>query len=137
MSSQTSSGVLAKFLVVLFALFGVFFQLAAAMPVAEMEKRDVYVPPILYPHAGTVWYKDQRHNVTWDVSDPPVNITNKVGRIMLRKGDLTSPLILADGFDILLGRIEVTVPWVVEGSDYSLVLFGDSGNFSPQFSILQ
>ena len=65
MSSQTS-GVLAKFLVVLFVLVGVFFQLAAAMPV-EMEKRDVYVPPILYPHAGTVWYKGQRHNVTWYV----------------------------------------------------------------------
>lgn len=30
-------------------------------------------------------------------------------------------MVLAAGFDILLGRIEVTVPWVVPDSDYSLV----------------
>ncbi|KAI0658748.1 hypothetical protein C8Q70DRAFT_933927 [Cubamyces menziesii] len=138
MSSQTSSsGVLAKFFVVLFALFSVFFQLAAAVPVAEMEKRDIFDPTVLYPHAGTVWYRGQTHNVTWDVSDPPVNITNKIGKIMLRKGLIPTPLILADGFDILLGRIEVTVPWVLTGDDYSIVLYGDSGNFGQQFTINQ
>jgi hypothetical protein len=62
--------------------------------------------------------------------------------ILLRKGELTTPLILAAGqsdttspsprltnagFDILLGRIEVEVPFVIGGNDYSLVLFGDSG----------
>jgi hypothetical protein len=63
------------------------------------------------------------------------------------------PVIMADGFDILLGRIEVTVPWVFDGDDYQIVrkythlsasnsfihtdmsVFGDSGNFSPKFSI--
>ncbi|KAI0371383.1 hypothetical protein BV20DRAFT_965600 [Pilatotrama ljubarskyi] len=129
MSSRTSS-------VLLFfaALFGIFLQLVAGVP---LETRDVYAPPILYPHAGTVWYKHQTHNVTWDVSDPPVNITNKFGRIMLRKGGIATPLILADGFDILLGRIEVQVPWVIDGSDYELVLFGDSGNWSQDFTIKQ
>ncbi|GLB40128.1 putative fungal specific transcription factor [Lyophyllum shimeji] len=97
--------------------------------------QDVYVPPVTYPHEGTVWKVRQRHNVTWDTSNPPVNITNKIGTIMLRKGDFTTPLILAKGFPILLGRIEVTVPWVIDGNDYSVVLFGDSGNFSPQFTI--
>ncbi|KAI0371381.1 hypothetical protein BV20DRAFT_1120766 [Pilatotrama ljubarskyi] len=62
-------------------------------------------------------YKHQTHNVTWDVSDAPVNITNEIARITLRKGGLPTPLILADGFDIRLGRIEVQVPWVVQGSD--------------------
>ncbi|KAI0647624.1 hypothetical protein C8Q79DRAFT_960456 [Trametes meyenii] len=132
MSSHTS--VFAKCLVFFFALFGAF-QIAAAAPLAELEKRDVYVPPVLYPHAGTVWYKGQTHNVTWDVSNPPKQITNKIGRIMLRKGDVSTPLILAKGFDILKGHIEVTVPWVEEGTDYSVVLFGDSGNFSPKFTI--
>ncbi|CDO72631.1 hypothetical protein BN946_scf184985.g50 [Trametes cinnabarina] len=126
---------LAKVFLFFFALFGVFSSLAAAVPVAEMEKRDVFVPPVTYPHAGTVWYKGQRHNVTWDTTNHPVNITNKLGRIMLRKGDITTPLILAKDFDILLGRIEVTVPWVIPDSDYSVVLFGDSGNFSPEFTI--
>ena len=35
--------------------------------------------------------------------------------------DIRSEVILADKFDITLGRIEVTVPWVEEGSDYSVV----------------
>jgi hypothetical protein len=104
-------------------------------PIAELDTRDVFVPPITYPHAGTVWKVGQRHNVSWDISSRPVNITNSVGRIMLRKGDLTTPVILADKFSILLGRIEVTVPWVTPDSDYQLVLFGDSGNFSPKFTI--
>ena len=30
-----------------------------------IEKRDVYAPPVLYPHSGTVWYSGQTHNVTW------------------------------------------------------------------------
>ena len=37
-----------------------------AAPLAE-EKRDVYDPKVLYPHAGTVWYSGQTHNVTWYV----------------------------------------------------------------------
>ncbi|KAI0748739.1 hypothetical protein C8Q80DRAFT_1102753 [Daedaleopsis nitida] len=125
----------------LFALFAffAFAQLAlgaaVSLPRAEAEKRDVFVPPVLYPHAGTVWTKGQRHNVTWDISDAPQNITNSKGLILLRKGNTATPLVLANGFDILLSRVEVTVPWVLPGDDYSLVLFGDSGNFSPPFTI--
>ncbi|KAF8064275.1 hypothetical protein FPV67DRAFT_1563280 [Lyophyllum atratum] len=111
------------------------FALTHAAPSGLLSFRDVYVPPVTYPHNGTVWKVRQRHNVTWDTSNPPVNITNKVGLILLRKGGFTSPLILAQGFPILQGRIEVTVPWVLEGTDYSVVLFGDSGNFSPTFTI--
>lgn len=54
---------------------------------------------------------------------------------MLRKDNIATPLILAEGFDIRLGRFEITVPWVVQGDDYSLVLFGDSGNWSENFTI--
>ncbi|KAI1791750.1 hypothetical protein LXA43DRAFT_1010342 [Ganoderma leucocontextum] len=135
-------------LVYAFAFLAFYLQLvlgaAIAAPRAAEEKRDVYVPPVLYPHNGTVWTIGQRHNVTWyvvclparsmigdwpfhsfflcrDVSDPPVNITNSRGLILLRKGNLATPLILQNGFDILLGRIEITVPWVVDGSDYSIV----------------
>lgn len=45
-----------------FAL-GVVSQIASAAPV--LDARDVYVPPITYPHKGTVWHSGQRHNVTW------------------------------------------------------------------------
>ncbi|KAF9460592.1 hypothetical protein BDZ94DRAFT_1222827 [Collybia nuda] len=119
----------------LFSLFLLSFVVLVRGKPLSLSPRDVYVPPVLYPHTGTVWKINNHHNVTWDNSDPPVNITNKIGRIMLRKGSLTTPLILADNFDILLGRIEVMVPWVLEGSDYQVVLFGDSGNFSPLFTI--
>ncbi|RDB27656.1 hypothetical protein Hypma_003180 [Hypsizygus marmoreus] len=105
-----------------------------AKPISLAE-RDLFVPPVLYPHDGTFWRVNQRHNVTWDISHPPVNITNKIGRIMLRKGRVTTPLILAKRFDILLGRIEVTVPWVIDGTDYQVVLIGDPGNFSQFFAI--
>ncbi|KAF8159239.1 hypothetical protein B0H34DRAFT_782088 [Crassisporium funariophilum] len=115
-------------------LFMSTFSATSATPM-HLESRDVFVPPILYPHQGTVWTRGQHHNVTWDTSSRPVNITNKVGIIMLRKGGLTTPLILENRFDILLGRITVTVPWVDNGDDYQLVLFGDSGNFSPMFTI--
>ncbi|KAI0636381.1 hypothetical protein C8Q77DRAFT_1092437 [Trametes polyzona] len=122
-----------------FALLASWAQLVLGAPAAalaaSLEKRDVFVPPVLYPHAGTVWTVGQRHNVTWDTTNAPVNITNGVGFILLRKGDLTTPLVLAHGFDIRRGRVEVTVPSVLPDKDYSVVLFGDSGNFSPQFTI--
>ncbi|KAJ8489161.1 hypothetical protein ONZ45_g13691 [Pleurotus djamor] len=101
---------------------------------APVEIRDVYVPPILYPNAETVWKVGQRHNVTWDISNPPRQITNKFGTIYVRKNDLTDvdhPL--ASDFDILLGRYEITVPNVP--GEVQLVLMGDSGNFSPKFTI--
>ncbi|PBK99802.1 hypothetical protein ARMGADRAFT_1008289 [Armillaria gallica] len=97
--------------------------------------RDVYAPPVTSPNVSTVWTVNTTQTVTWDTSNPPAQITNRLGSIRLRKGDSTLPLVLADGFDILLGKFEVTVPWVTEGDDYVIVLFGDSGNWSPEFTI--
>ncbi|KAF8997913.1 hypothetical protein BDQ17DRAFT_1362831 [Cyathus striatus] len=116
-------------------LFSLFSTLAAASPI-NIASRDVFVPPILYPHAGTVWKVGQHHNVTWDVSDAPAQITNPVGQVFLRQNGLTqlsNPL--AQGFNILDGRVVIQVPNVAPAKDYQLVLFGDSGNFSPLFTI--
>lgn len=55
-----------KFTTLAVLALGAVAQLTGAAPVAE-EKRDVYAPPVTYPHAGTVWYSGQRHNVTWYV----------------------------------------------------------------------
>ncbi|KAJ6538380.1 hypothetical protein DFH09DRAFT_833421, partial [Mycena vulgaris] len=98
--------------------------------------RDVFVPPILYPHAGTVWTSFQRHNVTWDTTGAPKSISN-AGMLLLAKGGLEAPckFILAKGFDLRVGRFEIEVPHVLAGTDYQLVLFGDSGNLSPIFTI--
>jgi len=123
---------------VLLSLVATFFaRSVTAMPVDEsLQKRDVFTPPVLYPHNGTVWYSGQRHNVTWDTSFHPVNITNKIGFIILRFGEIETPLVLADNFNILDGRVEITVPYVLSGTDFSVVLFGDSGNWSDQFEII-
>lgn len=50
-----------------FMLFFLFALGAMAMPVSSVERRDVFVPPVLYPKAGTVWAVNQKHNVTWYV----------------------------------------------------------------------
>ncbi|KAF9054632.1 hypothetical protein BJ165DRAFT_1440194, partial [Panaeolus papilionaceus] len=94
---------------------------ATALPVADLNLRDVFVPPILTPTAGTVWTAGQRVTVTWDLTDVPTQITNPIGNIRLRKDGWTSPFLLADGFQITDGSVEFTVPRVVEGDDYQLV----------------
>jgi len=122
------------------AILALFFCLFTAVGAAPIQARDVFVPPVTYPKTGTVWIVGQHHNVTWDVSNAPAekDITNSIGRIYLRKGDITLlNVTLASGFQITNGRTEVKVPdGLVPDDDYSVVLLGDSGNFSPQFTIL-
>jgi len=120
-------------------LYLAFFALLASVSVfaAPVSNRDVFVPPVTYPHAGTVWKIGARHNVTWDTSNPPKSITNSKGMVILAKNgtllDLDSPL--AKGFNILKGHVEITVPKVTPGSDYQIVVFGDSGNYGAKFTI--
>ncbi|WP_371515279.1 Ser-Thr-rich GPI-anchored membrane family protein [Kitasatospora sp. NBC_01300] len=108
----------------------------AAHSAERASRRDVYVPRILSPRAGALWRVGERVEVTWDVSDPPAQITNRTGSIALRAGGVTLlDRVLARDFDILLGRMEVTVPDVPPGDDYRVVLSGDSGNWSEPFTI--
>ncbi|KAF8893774.1 hypothetical protein BD779DRAFT_1797777 [Infundibulicybe gibba] len=122
-----------KFTSALTILFTIFFTFAVAFPIT---KRDVFVPPITSPENGDAWVVGQTVQVTWDTSNAPTQITNPKGKIYLRKAEMTLlNVVLAEGFDILLGAINVTVPAVAPDSDYRVVLMGDSGNFSPFFSI--
>ncbi|OSX59775.1 hypothetical protein POSPLADRAFT_1035320 [Postia placenta MAD-698-R-SB12] len=119
------------FLVSLLSIFAV----VTAFPVHVA--RDVFVPPITSPNASTVWYAGEKYNVTWETAGAPVNITNKYGRIVLATNglqDYENPI--AANFSILLGSYEVTAPNVTTGNEYAIVLFGDSGNYSPQFTII-
>lgn len=77
--------------------------------------------------------------VSRSTADAPVQITNKQGMIVLathgledvgayiqvvvswRDADLASEHPLASGFDILLGRYEITVPDVADADDYAIV----------------
>ncbi|RPD74227.1 hypothetical protein L226DRAFT_86335 [Lentinus tigrinus ALCF2SS1-7] len=82
---------LVRSVVVLFVMLALLCQLGAAGVLGTHDRKDVFDPPVLYPHAGTVWYKGQRHNVTWDVSDPPPYIINPVDRIFMRKREHYHP----------------------------------------------
>ena len=80
-----------QFLFLILALLSIIsFVPVNALPISNIQvKRDVYVPPVLYPHSGTVWKVGQTYSVTWDNSNPPHQITNPIGQIYLRKGDRT------------------------------------------------
>jgi len=124
-----------------FSLSTVAFLLVAsivqATPVAIRSQKDVYVPAIFQPTSGAQWKVGSSQFVTWDVSSPPEHITNKKGRIVLsRNGTLLLDYVLGKDFDILCGNVTVKVPQVEPGSDYQVVLFGDSGNYSPSFNIV-
>ncbi|KAI0784341.1 hypothetical protein C8Q75DRAFT_392209 [Abortiporus biennis] len=111
-------------------LLAAFLRFAVASPTTSLNEKDVFVPPVTAPVEGAVWKSGET-----DTSSAPVNITNSVGFILLRSNGITTPVVLADNFSILQGQVEVTVPSVLTRDDYSIVLFGDSGNFSPDFTI--
>ncbi|KAF8334494.1 hypothetical protein F5887DRAFT_649632 [Amanita rubescens] len=129
----------------LFTLF--FLSLFSFVLSFPLFRRDVFVPPILYPIKTTVWRVGEKHHVIWDNTHPPAQITNPFGKIYLRKGgergltDVRNPLI--GGFNVsAMDRIEITVPATYRdeplktGSDYQIVLMGNSGNWSPEFTII-
>lgn len=48
------------------SLFALLFavSITSAAPLS-LDARDVYAPPVSYPHTGTVWKVGATHNVTW------------------------------------------------------------------------
>ncbi|KAJ7583398.1 hypothetical protein C8J56DRAFT_953926 [Mycena floridula] len=91
----------------------------------------VWNPKITSPVAGTVWISGRKVNVTWDLSGRPDKLTQPLtpGRLQLRQGGFfpsgRSVGFIAEKFNLRAGFVEVTI-----------VLFGDSGNIGPDFSIV-
>ncbi|KAH6907953.1 hypothetical protein BKA70DRAFT_1400890 [Coprinopsis sp. MPI-PUGE-AT-0042] len=111
-------------------------QLSSAAP--SLEARSVFVPPVIKPDSTDTWVIGTTESVVWDVSNPPAQISNKEGLIVLRNVktellELDHPL--AQGFNILLGTIDVTVPAVTPGT-YQAVVIGNSGNWGQPFEIV-
>ncbi|KAH8114403.1 hypothetical protein DFH11DRAFT_1703970 [Phellopilus nigrolimitatus] len=117
------------------------FTAVSKQVVKTNAKRDVWAPPVTNPAEGTVWRVGDTVQVTWSTVDPPKHVTNSNGMIVLRnkngflkgQGGLGEPL--ASNFSIYDGHVEVQVPKVPARDDYQVVLFGDSGNESPRFTI--
>ncbi|KAI0632225.1 hypothetical protein C8Q77DRAFT_910051 [Trametes polyzona] len=102
----------------------------------------VYRPHVIAPQAGDVWPVGSTQTITWDTSDIPEEAKNQTGLVLLgyiedgsenEHLDVGHPL--AVRFPIADGKTEVTVPDVPTRDDYVIVLFGDSGNTSPKFTI--
>ncbi|KAJ7643989.1 hypothetical protein FB45DRAFT_1020793 [Roridomyces roridus] len=107
-----------------------------------LSPRDVYAPPITSPDSSTRWTRGTQVQVTWSTANAPKSVSNQKGKILLGHFESGSPgehldldHPLAEGFDIMDGHHTVTVPQVSPGSQYIVVLMGDSGNRSPEFTI--
>ncbi|TBU29935.1 hypothetical protein BD311DRAFT_796293 [Dichomitus squalens] len=113
-----------------------------ASAVALRAADDVFSPSVTSPTAGEVWTVGSVQTVTWDTSNIPAANQNQTGLILLGSVedgstdehlDIENPL--ASNFPIRGGAVNVTVPQVATRDDYVVVLFGDSGNASPKFTI--
>ncbi|KAI0645994.1 hypothetical protein C8Q79DRAFT_1010873 [Trametes meyenii] len=123
-------------------LFAAFAVVAAAVTAATAAPADVSRPAILAPKAGDVWTVGSNQTIAWDTSAIPANSRNQTGLVLLgfledgsddEHLDTQNPL--AVNFPIVAGSINISVPVVTPRDDYIIVLFGDSGNFSPKFTI--
>ncbi|KAK7048533.1 hypothetical protein R3P38DRAFT_1868897 [Favolaschia claudopus] len=113
------------------------FMLFSVILAAPLSSRTVYAPPITSPTSSTVWKTGEVQTVTWNATAVPAGVT---GKIMLGYFDPNSEgehlsTTLASGFNLTDEKVDITVPAVVTRTTYILVLFGDSGNFSPEFTI--
>ncbi|KAJ3531544.1 hypothetical protein NMY22_g8112 [Coprinellus aureogranulatus] len=126
-----------RFSTLVFAPLALLTSVVSAAP-ATFGTQDVFVPHILAPKAGDVWPKGSVQSVKWDTSDAPEHISNGA-RIQLRNATAQPYFVdipLAIGFNLRSGEQEVTVPTDVPTGPYKIILFGDSGNLSPAFDIV-
>ncbi|KDQ62596.1 hypothetical protein JAAARDRAFT_189894 [Jaapia argillacea MUCL 33604] len=114
----------------------------AFVQAAPLRSRDIWDPPVTSPSAATIWNVGETQTITWDTSTKPSLVTSYVGQAVLgylQDGDPGEHLMLdpplASGFNLTDGKVQITVPNVPPRSTYIVVLMGDSGNASPQFTI--
>lgn len=120
------------FMALFFALAS--FLVVGALPIYLVAK-DVWAPAILSPNKTSEWTVGSSQEVIWDLSDRPAQITNPNGTIYLIVNNLIDfSHELTSGFLLTEGAVEITVPQVPAG-EYAIVLFGDSGNWSSNFTI--
>ncbi|TFK69536.1 hypothetical protein BDN72DRAFT_840260 [Pluteus cervinus] len=108
-----------------------------------LNARDVVSPPITVPNAQTIWAVGTQQTVTWDTSNipPDSQLTQPNGKIVLGwlsddSENLQIDTPLAQGFPLRAGSAQITIPNVPPRNNYIVVLFGDSGNASPEFTIV-
>ncbi|KAJ7069653.1 hypothetical protein C8F01DRAFT_1048453 [Mycena amicta] len=119
-------------------------------PTLGPQELIVVSPNITSPQAGDFWLAGSTQVVRWNTANiPPAAAKNTglllIGHITIMRDqdgkeypsenlDINHPL--ASGFRLTDGNVTVVVPHIIPRDDYMLVLFGDSGNTSPTFTIL-
>ncbi|KAG1872398.1 hypothetical protein DFJ58DRAFT_652151 [Suillus subalutaceus] len=126
----------------MFSIFSAFLlAFATAAPVHPVELL-AWSPTILCPTQFTIWPRGSTQTVTWETDNIPEEKLNSTGLLLLgymannsENLDIKHPL--AVNFPIINGEVTVTVPEnaTVRGNAI-VVLFGDSGNASPEFAIV-
>ncbi|KAG2361696.1 hypothetical protein BDR07DRAFT_1408900 [Suillus spraguei] len=114
---------------------------ATAAPVHSVEML-AWSPTILCPSQLTTWPRNSTQTVTWVTSNIPAEKRNSTGLLLLgymennsENLDIQHPL--AVDFAITDGQVTINVPAnATVRNDAIVVLFGDSGNASPQFKIV-
>ncbi|KAG0184592.1 hypothetical protein DFQ28_010879 [Apophysomyces sp. BC1034] len=103
----------------------------------------VWDAPITSPKRNDKWRAGQQYMVKWETTVAGMKIPPKTpGTITLgyRQGSSMNEHLqwsLASGFDLSTGHVLVTLPKDLETRKrYIIVLFGDSGNASEEFTIV-
>jgi len=109
------------------------------------DKRIVVDEKITSPSATTIWHTGQKGvNVTWEVTP---DATGYNGNLLLGwlfanytedPNEHLSATPLATGFPLSAGSVSFDIPCsadIPSRDSYIVVLMGDSGNASPQFTI--
>ncbi|KAG2151296.1 hypothetical protein DEU56DRAFT_908155 [Suillus clintonianus] len=126
----------------LFAIFSaLLLAFATAAPVQPVELL-AWSPTILCPTRFTMWPQGSTQTVTWATNNIPDEKKNSTGLLLFgfmandsENLDIQHPL--AVEFPITDGMVTITVPEnATVRNNAIVVLFGDSGNASPQFAIV-
>lgn len=124
-----------------FALASFVPRSAGATEDKKLMARMVFAPEITYPDENTKWNAGKEAFVLWNATEIPDQLKNakgmlRLGHIEEGKDGLNLADTLASDFELRKGNVSFTVPKVRETrDDYVVVLFGDSGNHSPKFTI--
>lgn len=102
-------------------------------------------PPILVPSNTTVAYSGCELTVAWNTSvfytipgAAPLTGMIQLGYLLPNSTSEHLYWTLDTGVNLLAGSDTVTIPASIPaGDNYIIVVFGDSGNASPQFTIKQ
>lgn len=129
--------------VTMFSIFSAFLlAFATAAPTVHPVELLAWSPTILCPTGITVWPRGSTQTVTWRTDNVPEEKLNSTGLLLLgymennsENLDIKHPL--AVNFPIISGEVTIIVPEnATVRSDAIVVLFGDSGNASPEFAII-